>query len=209
MPHPASGTYRTTDINLATLANTLGIDVQSAGSCNMQLAILLIMDDILSNLDDDNASLRACTFVCRAWCSFAQYHLLRTVVCRPDAPHLSLRELLSFSTSAPDLAAHVLSLKIIGGKSGSTPEIAVEDVTHLLSVLHNVGCLSLERVAPITRGRAQALPTKALPLLTELSTISLCALHHTDTIDSFFQILKNRRGTSPLRVILRFVHSDD
>ncbi|PIL26348.1 hypothetical protein GSI_12104 [Ganoderma sinense ZZ0214-1] len=169
-----------------------------------------LIDAVLDHLDNDRVSLRACTLVSSSWRSFARCHLLRTVVCRPNAARLSPRHLASFLSSTPDVVPHIHSLKIIGSKTASEIEVAVEDVLPLLSAFPNLKSLSFERVPLFTRARPNDPPIEAAPLPgSEPLTISLCAIDYTDSTESFFRVLKDCLGTKPIHAFLRFASRDD
>ena len=169
-----------------------------------------LIDAVLDHLNNDCVSLRACTLVSSSWHSFARCHLLHTVVCRPDTPHLSLRHLSDFLSSTPDVVPHIRSLKIIGSKPVSEVKVAVEDVVPLLSALPNLESLLLERVPLFTRtGPHGPLIKAALLSGFQSFTINLCSINYTDSTDSFFRVLRDCLGVKPIRAVLRFASRDD
>ncbi|PIL27598.1 hypothetical protein GSI_10749 [Ganoderma sinense ZZ0214-1] len=170
-----------------------------------------LIDAVLYHLNDDRVSLLACTLVSSSWCSFARCHLLHTVVCRPNVPHLLPRHLSTFLPSIPDVIPHIHSLKIIGSHTAeSRSEVAVEDVMSLLSALPKLKSLSLERVPLFTRAPLHGPPIEATPLPgSEPLTINLCAISYTDSTDSFFRVLRDYLGLKPIRAFLRFAIHDD
>ena len=169
-----------------------------------------IIDAVLAHLDGDSGSLRACTLISSSWRTFAQCHLLRTLVCRPDAPRLSPRHLSTFLSSASDIIPYVRSLKVIGGKPTSEAEVAVEDILPLLSALPSLDSLLFERVPLFTRSRPHDLPIEVTPLpATEPLVVNLCAIHWTESTDAFFRVLRDCLGPRPIHAVLRFASRDD
>ena len=188
----------------------LGTYVSMIGNLSSDSIPGEIIDGVLAHLDGHWGSLRACTLICSSWRKFARCHLLRTVVCRPDAPHLSPRDLSTFLSSASDIIPYVCSLKVVGGKPASEVEVAVEDVLPLLSTLPNLNSLLFERVPLFTRARPHDSPIEVTPLpATKPLTVSLCAIRYTDSTDAFFRALKDGLGPRSVHASLKFSSCDD
>ena len=171
-----------------------------------------VIKAVLDDLADDHLSLRSCTLVSCSWHSAARCQLFRTVVCRPDNPHLSPSNLSAFLSSNPDLVSHVHSLKVVGDHPSWTKELSWGSVAALLSLLPNLKSLSFERVLPIvTAEDEESLLYEAPHLVPGLTTITLSAIRCTDTMEAFWRILRTARGREPrpLRVHLKYAHSDD
>ena len=101
-----------------------------------------VIDNIIDHLYNDVSTLKTGASVCRAWLPSCRYHLFHTTVCYPTIPGKTHLDLLQWSRAYPEVAAYVVRLCIEGTVNVEElprgPEVAVEDIEHLLALLPSV-----------------------------------------------------------------------
>lgn len=78
-----------------------------------------LRDFVIDHLQDDGATLHACSLICRAWLPRSRYHIFRRVQIEPGRRGIAFRALLEGN---PDLGKYVQDVEI----SGSGQDLPVE-----------------------------------------------------------------------------------
>ena len=146
-----------------------------------------ITDYIIDFLHCDINSLKACAIVCRTWLPSSRFHLFSTVVCRPDKPSRTIRDLLHWASTATHVALCAMTLLVQPLSAERYSAIGIDDLEVALMVFSNVRHLILRDLVffPQPRGHDNVLAPRSLTRLTILECMTqdfsfqpICELLH-------------------------------
>ncbi|RPD53276.1 hypothetical protein L227DRAFT_658323 [Lentinus tigrinus ALCF2SS1-6] len=144
-----------------------------------------VTDHIVDFLHNDICSLKTCALIARSWTFSAHFHIFRTwpVVCRPDIPDRSARELLKWAASEAGTRhlSYITSLIVEATSKDGTIKhnFRIADLERLMDRLNNVQRVTLRNIV-LQSGIVPAPTVQSAPHSRSLVRLSILSCRTSD-----------------------------